>query len=155
MPDQHQHIVQAVFKPGGRLYHYTCPGAEIGDIIQAEGNNPAMVVAYGRDGYWGVCRGARIIEKASYNNGHHHKETSMNTIYKSSVEDLADQLAAAKKAAKRAARVEAAKKAELKERNRLRRVALCALEDVARGDCMPDRGDQRIAAAVELLVVTR
>lgn len=59
-------IVQAQFKPGGRVYHYNCPTARIGDRIHADGmhSDSAEVVGFGRtNGYTGYCKPAWVVQR--------------------------------------------------------------------------------------------
>lgn len=56
-------IVRARFHDGDREYHYTCPEARIGDVIQAPGNSPALVVGFGRAKWTGNCRRAKVITR--------------------------------------------------------------------------------------------
>lgn len=143
----------------GRQRHYTCPDAALGDIVQATYDSPARVVGFGRNsGYAGVCRTAEIIDRsgglrfgkdALYNTHlKAHKEFVAMNAQTNVVEQLTDQLKAAKKAEKRAAKIARERKAVVAEKLRLRQAAIDTLENVAEHGT--DEG-ARIAAAVALL----
>lgn len=134
-----------------RQWHYTCPDAALGDIVQARGNSPARVVGFGRkSGYTGVCRTAEIIDRTGGIRFSNLKGHTMNAADHASshVEQLADQLKAAKKAEKRARKTAAVAAAATKERARRHTLALAQLECVAQHDI---DGGHRIAAALVLL----
>lgn len=161
-------IVRCVFEDSGRQCHYVCPGALQGDIVQSPGNSPARVVGFGRKGYTGHCRTAGIIQRrprtdqrlrdALYppNNPivayaeeiHRMNAQSTPVPALTTVEQLNEQLKAAKKAQKRAAKLAREKAKIAAERYRRRELALDALEHVAQTD---EDGGHRIAAALSLL----
>ncbi len=145
LPDTGSAVVQAVFEPGGKTYHYICPDAvRLGDTIKAPGNSIARVIDFG----WapGVqpypVRTARACHKEST-----HAMNPTRTADDHFAE--AKRLRAAEKSARKAAKL---KRQQNAERARLNKLALDALADIA-ADTIADDG-ARIDAAGRLLAVT-
>jgi hypothetical protein len=54
-------VVRAQFTPQGKVYHYHCPEARIGDQITGPGcTGPAEVIGYGRVNYTGPVKDATL-----------------------------------------------------------------------------------------------
>lgn len=141
----HDDAVQVTFSPGGKRCHCLCPGARIGDTVKSPGwSGPATVVGFGSLSKYQPLRAAKIVRRADDSGFTYTKDhATMNTA----VEQIEQQLKAAKKAEKRERKVIREAAAVAAERVRLRKVALDALEDVAINDTS---GGARVAAATAL-----
>lgn len=143
-------VVQAQFEPGGKPYHYFCPGAEVGDIIQAPGNSRATVIALAANLAPGATlRYAKIIERNSHAMNEHAKSHTHTLAGGMTAEDHEAEAKRLRKSAKAARKAQRAREAAESENARLRQLAIDTLAEVAEHGGAPSR----ITAARALLDV--
>jgi hypothetical protein len=133
-----QKIVRAEFTPGGKQYHYLA-AAQIGDTIQAPDNSPATVVGFGRQGYDGPVREAKVIATP---------EGSISRAIRHEMAGLQATIPIKRGESIRARKV----KRVAKERAAHRQLAIDTLATIAADHLAPSAA--RVAAAVELLKAT-
>lgn len=142
-------VVRAVFTPGGQEYNYVCKGAEVGDLIRGPNTTgPAIVVALGSNGYPGPYKIAELIQKRGRMNKDFAKKNNTRTISivvpadEDPVKSLKRALKQARKEQDKQRKAQAKINAERAEKERLRGVAIQALESQA------DLGDTQAAIAL-------